>query len=138
MKLEEKLVSLRKSKGLSQLKLAEMMDVSRQAISRWEVGSAVPSTENLKYLAGLYEITVDDLLNDETALIQKREEITGRKEKRVSKSTIIKVVIAVLFSAMLLFAHIAINKETEDTVSIDEMENVQWEISTAEEFGVEW
>lgn len=37
MKLEEKLVSLRKAKGLSQMKLAEMMNVSRQAISRWEV-----------------------------------------------------------------------------------------------------
>ena len=44
MKLEEKLVSLRKAKGLSQMKLAEMMNVSRQAISRWEVGAAVPST----------------------------------------------------------------------------------------------
>lgn len=38
MKLEEKLVSMRKEKGLSQMKLAEMMGVSRQAISRWEVG----------------------------------------------------------------------------------------------------
>lgn len=38
MKLEEKLISLRKEKGLSQMKLAEMMNVSRQAISRWEVG----------------------------------------------------------------------------------------------------
>ena len=38
MKLEEKLVVLRKQKGLSQLELAEMMRVSRQAVSRWEVG----------------------------------------------------------------------------------------------------
>lgn len=53
MKLEEKLVSLRKAKGLSQMKLAEMMNVSRQAISRWEVGAAVPSTDNLKYLGAL-------------------------------------------------------------------------------------
>lgn len=46
MKLEEKLVSLRRTKGLSQLKLAEMMNVSRQAVSRWEVGKAVPSIDN--------------------------------------------------------------------------------------------
>lgn len=45
MKLEEKLVALRKAKGLSQLQLAEMMDISRQAISRWEVGTAIPSTD---------------------------------------------------------------------------------------------
>lgn len=49
MKLEERLISLRKEKGLSQMKLAEMMNVSRQAISRWEVGAAVPSTDNLKF-----------------------------------------------------------------------------------------
>lgn len=48
MKLEEKLISLRKEKGLSQMKLAEMMNVSRQAISRWEVGAAVPSTDNVR------------------------------------------------------------------------------------------
>lgn len=54
MKLEEKLVSLRKAKGLSQMKLAEKMNVSRQAISRWETGAAIPSSENLKYLSDLY------------------------------------------------------------------------------------
>ena len=43
MKLEEKLVSLRKAKGLSQMKLAEKMNVSRQAISRWETGAAKKS-----------------------------------------------------------------------------------------------
>ena len=50
MKLADKLVCLRKKQGLSQLKLAEIMNVSRQAISRWETGIAVPSAENLKYL----------------------------------------------------------------------------------------
>lgn len=56
MKLEEKLVALRKAKGLSQLQLAEMMDISRQAISRWEVGTAIPSTDSLKYLGRLYDV----------------------------------------------------------------------------------
>lgn len=57
MKLEEKLVSLRKAKGLSQMKLAEKMNVSRQAISRWETGAAIPSSENLKYLSDLYSVS---------------------------------------------------------------------------------
>lgn len=59
MKLEEKLISLRKEKGLSQMKLAEMMNVSRQAISRWEVGAAVPSTDNLKFLGNLYGVSLE-------------------------------------------------------------------------------
>lgn len=58
MKLAEKLVYLRKKQGLSQLKLAEMMNVSRQAISRWETGIAVPSAENLKYLGNLYSLDI--------------------------------------------------------------------------------
>ena len=41
MKLDEKLVSLRKENGLTQLKVAEELDISRQAISRWESGGSL-------------------------------------------------------------------------------------------------
>ncbi len=64
MKLSEKLIYLRKEKRLSQLKLAELMNVSRQAVSRWEVGAATPSIENLKYLSGLYGVSLEYLLDD--------------------------------------------------------------------------
>lgn len=63
--LPTKLVSLRKQKGLTQMELAEKLNVSRQAISRWEVGAAVPSTDNLRMLGDLYGVSVDYLLNDE-------------------------------------------------------------------------
>ena len=65
MKLEEKLSALRKEKGLTQLQLAEQMNVSRQAVSRWETGDAIPSTDNLKYLGSLYEVPLDYLLHDD-------------------------------------------------------------------------
>lgn len=64
MRMEEKLVSLRRGKNITQAELAERLDVSRQAISRWEVGSAVPSTENLKRLSELYGVSLEYLLND--------------------------------------------------------------------------
>lgn len=64
MSLSTKLVTLRKQKGLTQMDLAEKLQVSRQAISRWEVGAAVPSTENLKVLGDLYGVSIDYLLND--------------------------------------------------------------------------
>lgn len=51
MELKEKLVDLRKEKGLTQSAVAEKLDVSRQAISRWESGVALPSTDNLKSLS---------------------------------------------------------------------------------------
>lgn len=65
MKLDEKLVRLRKEKGLTQLELAEAMKVSRQAVSRWELGTVMPSTENLRGLSELYGVPIDYLLNDD-------------------------------------------------------------------------
>lgn len=57
MELKEKLVALRKEKGLTQLAVAEKLDVSRQAISRWESGIAQPSTDSSK------SVWVCDILN---------------------------------------------------------------------------
>ena len=65
MRLEEKLTVLRKGKGLTQSDLAEAVMVSRQAVSKWETGRALPSAENLKYLSELFGVSVDYLLNDD-------------------------------------------------------------------------
>ena len=64
MRLDEKLVHLRKEKGLTQLELAEAVKVSRQAVSKWESGGGMPSTENLRSLSERYGVSVDDLLNE--------------------------------------------------------------------------
>lgn len=63
MELNERLVALRKKKGLSQAELAEAIKVSRQAISRWEVGSAIPSADNLMWLSKFYEVSMDELMD---------------------------------------------------------------------------
>lgn len=65
MKLSEKIVALRKSGGMSQEALAEKLSVSRQAISRWEMGSAMPDASNILQLSRLFRVTADYLLNDE-------------------------------------------------------------------------
>ena len=73
--LPAKLVSLRKQKGITQMELAEKLNVSRQAISRWEVGSAVPTTDNLKVLSELYGVSIDYLLNDAAENVSKQNEV---------------------------------------------------------------
>lgn len=65
MKLHEKLAALRTEKGLSQQELAELLHIARQSVSRWEVGDAIPTVENLRFLARLYGVTVDFLLDDD-------------------------------------------------------------------------
>ncbi len=65
MKLSDKIIRLRKSNGLSQENLAEKMNVSRQAISRWESGIAMPDANNILQLSKLFGVTTDYLLNDD-------------------------------------------------------------------------
>ena len=64
MKFHEKLQKLRKEKGLSQESLAEMLDVSRQAVSKWENGQVFPETDKLIVLSEIFGVTVDSLLKD--------------------------------------------------------------------------
>lgn len=64
MKLAKKLASLRKENNLSQAVLAEKLSVSRQTVSNWELGEAFPTSDNLKRLSELYNVTVDYLVND--------------------------------------------------------------------------
>ena len=59
----EKLSSLRKQRGMTQVELAEKLSISRQAVSRWERGTAEPSTENLICIGRLFDVSVDDLMD---------------------------------------------------------------------------
>ena len=136
MKLEEKLVSLRKEKGISQLKLAEMMNVSRQAISRWEVGTAVPSTENLKYLGRLYDVPLEYLLHDDApepirANRELERETNGTKKIRTVSLILIIIGIFVAILGARLFG----NKE-EKPVPMDNIEGS--EMITESDFELEW
>lgn len=65
MKLSDKLIELRKEKGWSQEDFAEKLDVSRQAISRWENGTALPDAQNILRISRLFNVTTDYLLNDD-------------------------------------------------------------------------
>ena len=65
MKLSEKIYFYRKKAGLSQDALAEAVGVSRQAVSKWETGDAVPETGKLLALASALGITVDELLSED-------------------------------------------------------------------------
>ncbi len=65
IEIANRLVNLRKEKGLSQEQLAEKIGVSRQAVSKWERSEASPDTDNIILLARLYNISLDELLRTE-------------------------------------------------------------------------
>lgn len=62
MKIGERIYELRKAKGLSQEDLAEQLGVSRQSVSKWETGTAVPDTENALAMSKILGVTTDFLL----------------------------------------------------------------------------
>lgn len=64
MKLGERIAEKRKEQGMTQAELAEQMLVTRQTVSRWEAGSALPDIEKIAQLARLLDVSCDYLLID--------------------------------------------------------------------------
>lgn len=65
MEFCEKLQELRKNRGLTQEELAEILYVSRTAISKWESGRGYPSIESLKEISKYFSVSIDELLSGE-------------------------------------------------------------------------
>lgn len=76
MIFSEKLQLLRKSKGLTQEEFAEKLNVSRQAVAKWEAGQAYPDIMNLIQISDMMNVTVDYLVKDRECAValQKRED----------------------------------------------------------------
>lgn len=68
MELQEKLSTLRKQHKITQMELADKLGVTRQAVSKWEQGTAFPSTENLIQLGKLYGVSIEVLTTPELTL----------------------------------------------------------------------
>jgi transcriptional regulator with XRE-family HTH domain len=64
MGLAEKLKYYRKKQGLSQEHIADRLNLSRQAISKWENGHTAPDIENLVRLSNIYKVSIDELLQE--------------------------------------------------------------------------
>ena len=78
MEFHEKLQELRKNRGLTQEELAEVLYVSRTAISKWESGRGYPSIDSLKEISKYFSVTLDELLSSEKLLsIAERENKTN-------------------------------------------------------------
>lgn len=63
----DNLLTLRKMRNLSQEELADMIGVSRQTLSKYETGESLPDIEKCRLLADVFGVTIDDLLNYESA-----------------------------------------------------------------------
>ncbi len=104
MELQEKLSTLRKQHKITQMELADKLGVTRQAISKWEQGTAFPSTENLIQLGKLYGVSIEVLTNPELTLdgvAQQKTDSTPPAEAKPNTSGT-KRLIAVAAAGILL------------------------------------
>ncbi|NLC73310.1 MAG: helix-turn-helix transcriptional regulator [Ruminococcaceae bacterium] len=100
MTFSEKLIKLRKEKGMSQESLAEMLGTSRQAVSKWENGQGFPETEKLLMIGNIFEVSTDYLLKE--APEHSRAESENEKGFYASRELIASYLLAVGKKARLL------------------------------------
>lgn len=81
MTFNEKLLSLRRKSGFSQEELAEKLGVSRQAVSRWEMGETMPDAQNILMLSDIFGVSTDYLLRDKTETEKVAENIPSKSPK---------------------------------------------------------
>ena len=108
MEFYEKLQELRKSRGLTQEELAEMLYVSRTAISKWESGRGYPNMDSLKAISKCFSVSLDDLLSSETILTI--AEVDGKQKEGRMQSLVFGLLDC--GSALLLFLPLFGQRET--------------------------
>ncbi len=106
MDLSFKLQELRKASNLSQEELGEKLDVSRQAISKWEAGQTSPEIKKIIQLSEIFNVSTDYLLIDELENADGAQNGKGEKLKSNKKS----IMISLVLSAALLVCIIAITQ----------------------------
>lgn len=113
MNFSEKILSLRKSRAFTQEQLAEELNVSRQSVSKWESGQAIPELETIVELSRIFDVTTDylikpseiDELSVKTQMLEKQQEqmlIRERRKNRIFRCIMYSTGIYLLFFAVSL------------------------------------
>lgn len=125
MKLGKNIFTLRKQQGLSQEQLGELVNVTRQTISNWELGETAPNPEQLKLLSKALNTSIDELLdNDIKGVLETKvnntEKLAGIIIK-ILKAIGILFVILVVIDVIAFIMFVVIKKEPvmEYTESIE-------------------
>lgn len=152
MTLCEKLTQARKAAGLTQADVAAKLNVSRQAVSRWESGDTTPSVDKLKTLARIYGVSLDWLFGDTAdgeppeaakpeADRNPDEAPAGKEGEKKQKIRAIAIALAIVVIAFICVWFAARNMSNEaDSTQIEDMEHEEIDIPDQDEsgFDFEW
>ena len=102
LNLAENLVKYRKHFNLTQAELAEKLNYSDKAVSKWERGESVPDLSVLKQLADFYNVTIDTLISEPTKVVTKKDNVRGKIRRIIAIcSTMLVWLVAIVAFAFL-------------------------------------
>lgn len=110
MNFNEKLLDLRKKAGLSQEELGNKLDISRQTVSKWEMGKSTPELDKLVSLSEIFNVSLDELIKD----IEIPKEPLIKKKKINKYALLIIWIIFCIFLAFILYRYLSIRKFTSE------------------------
>lgn len=116
MKFEEKILALRKSNNLTQEELAEKLNVSRQSVSKWESGQAVPDLDKILALSAVFNVSTDYLLKTseiddlsvKTEMLEKQQQqilMMEHKRRKILNCVMYALGIYLIYAAVYFIAH---------------------------------
>lgn len=128
MKFNEKLIQLRKKKGLSQEELGYKLNVTRQTVSKWELGQTTPEMDKLVELSKIYGVTIDELTNEEETetvedvIKETKSTSVNNNDNKINIMVILLVVLIII--AVVLGVKKINEKRTQDKKVEDSVLNI--------------
>jgi len=127
MTIGQRITERRKQKGLSQEALGDIMDVSRQAVSKWESDETVPELEKLIKLSAVFDVSVGWLINGEEEKVVEKE-VQVKEGKTAPRWLCIVLSIALLLSIFIGYQSV-LNLKSQVTSLNDNLMNISYELS---------
>lgn len=127
MNLGEKILSYRKKLGLSQEQLGEKVGVSRQTVSKWEIGQTIPELEKMILLAKTFETTIDELVKDESEPEQNENQAKTKNNtsniKLINSVLIIAITCIGIFLGIILYRFLMVKTFSDKFLEVGMEEN---------------
>ena len=116
MSLGEKLLSLRKKKGLSQEEVADLLHVTRQTVSKWETDQSTPDFDKVVPICKLYDISTEELFGEvavrEKEVINSSNDVVNYREYNQKKAlyTTLAVMLYILSIVVIIFFSVVLRR----------------------------
>lgn len=139
MNFSDNLIKLRKGKSWSQEDLAEKLGISRQAVSKWEVGTSKPDIDNIIKISKLFEVSIDELVNNEIV----RTEAISINVKRKSKKDVllvwlrrIVIVLIIIYFINVIYKFAMLFTITQAELKYKELDNYHYVVTKYDNDGI--